>query len=248
MIFDRFKDKVAIIPLEGPIMEGQGMSIFSTLMRSSISKVEDYLKRVENNDKYKGLILDINSPGGSPYKSKKLANKVEKLKIFKVARVGEYCTSGAYWVASACDRIVADELSNVGGIGTISIRPDFSNFLENLGIKMDIEGKGKYKDQGLPFSKVTEEERERREQVIEEINDMFVEYIKRRRKIDSSSEALEGKVFLGREAKKKGLVDNIGDIDTAIKLLEHETGFKNLVLKDFRKELEKGHSLLDLLR
>lgn len=248
MIFDRFKDKLAILPLEGPIMEGQGPSIFPSFMQSSISRAEEYLDEINKNKRYKGLILEINSPGGSPYKSKRLAQKVEKLDLYKVARIKEQGTSGAYWIAAACDKIVADELSNVGSIGTISVRPDFSEFLKNLGIKMDIEEKGKFKGQGMPFSEISEEEKERRKEVLEEINEMFKDYIKRKRNVNEEGDVLEGKVFLGREAKNVGLIDYLGDRDKAIEVFEQETGMRDLTIKDFKKEIEKGPSILDLFR
>lgn len=247
MIFDWFKDKVAVIPIEGNISGSQGMGLLPNMMQSSVSKAEDYLEKVRENDKYKGLILEINSPGGSPYKSKKLADMIDKLNVFKVAVIEEQAASGAYWIASACDMIVSDDLSNVGGVGTISIRPDFSDMMDKLGIKMDVEGRGKFKDEGLPFSHPSEEEKEHREDVVEEINEMFKEYIKKNREI-KDEDVFESKVYLGREAKKAGLVDHLGDRDTALRLFENRTGIKKYKVKDFRKEMEKGPSLLSLLR
>jgi len=248
MIFDWFKDKVAILPLEGPITESQGMGLFPSFMQSSISRMEEYLEEIEEDKKYKGLILEINSPGGSPYKSRQLARKISNLNIFKVALIEEQGTSGAYWIANSCDVIVADELSSVGGIGTISIRPDFTDFLDKFGIKMDVQEEGKYKDEGMPFSKVTEEEKEHRKKMIKEINDMFKRYIKSKRDINKGSEAFEGKVFLGTKAKKEGLVDYLGGRNKSLQILQKRTGLKDFVVKDFKEEINKRPSLLDLLR
>lgn len=248
MIFDWFKDKVAILPLQGQITESQGMGLFPSFMQSSISKMEEYLDEIEEDKKYKGLILEINSPGGSPYKSRQFAKKISNMNIFKIALIEEQGTSGAYWIANACDVIVADELSSVGGIGTISIRPDLTDFLEKFGIKMDVQEEGKYKDEGMPFSKVTEEEKEHRQEMIKEINDMFKRYIKSKRNISEDSEALEGKVFLGTEAKEEGLVDHLGDRNKALKIFQKRTGVRDYKVKDFKEELEKGPSILDLFR
>lgn len=247
MIFDWFKDKIAIIPIKGPIMEGQG-GLLGSLGGSSVSQAENILEKIADKSRYKALILEINSPGGSPYKSRNLARKIERLDLFKVALIEEQCASGGYWIASSCDVIVADELSSVGGVGTISIRPDFSDLLDRLGIKFDIQSEGEFKKEGMPFSKMTEEGKEHRKEMVSETNNIFKEQIKKRRGIDEESEVFEGKVFLGREAKKVDLVDYLGDKKKAVKIVEKNLGSKDLKVKDFSEEMRRGPSLLDLIR
>ena len=247
MIFDWFKDKIAIIPIKGPIMEGQG-GLLGSLGGSSVSQAENILEKIADKSRYKALILEINSPGGSPYKSRNLARKIERLDLFKVALIEEQCASGGYWIASSCDVIVADELSSVGGVGTISIRPDFSDLLDRLGIKFDIQSEGEFKKEGMPFSKMTEEGKEHRKEMVSETNNIFKEQIKKRRGIDEGSEVFEGKVFLGREAKEVGLVDYLGDKKMAVKIVEKKLGSKDLKIKDFSEEMRRGPSLFDLIR
>ncbi|MEF8835390.1 MAG: S49 family peptidase [Candidatus Thermoplasmatota archaeon] len=247
MIFDWFKDKIAIIPVEGPIIGGQG-GLLGSFGASSVDQAETYLEKIEDSSRYKGLILEINSPGGSPYKSRNFARMIERLDMYKVALIEEHGTSGAYWVSSSCDEIVADELSSVGGVGTISIRPDFSDFLDRLGINFDIQSEGKYKDEGMPFSKISEDGKEHRQEMVSEINDLFKEQIKKRRNISEESEVFEGKVYLGKEAKKVGLIDHLGGREEAIKLVQDRTGRTDLKIKDFGEEMRQGPSLLDLIR
>jgi len=206
------------------------------------------LEKIADKSRYKALILEINSPGGSPYKSRNLARKIERLDLFKVALIEEQCASGGYWIASNCDVIVADELSSVGGVGTISIRPDFSDLLDRLGIKFDIQSEGEFKKEGMPFSKMTEKGKEHRKEMVSEINKIFKEQIKKKRGIDEESEVFEGKVFLGREAKEVGLVDYLGDKKMAVKIVEKNLGSKDLKIKDFSEEMRRGPSLLDLIR
>jgi len=247
MVFDWFKDKIAVIPLEGPIMEGK-IGLFPSLTKSSLEQAEEYLEKIKKDKHYKGLILEINSPGGSPYKSKQLARKIASLNMFKVALIQKQGTSGAYWVASVCDKIVADELSTIGGIGTISIRPDLTDFLEKLGIDIDVQEEGKFKGEGMPFSEMTEEEKRHRKKMVKDMNQIFKKQIKNRRDIKRGSEVFEGKVFLGTEAKKVGLVDYLGDRETARKVFEKNTGIIGLKMKDFGEAMRRGPSLLDLIR
>lgn len=247
MVFGWFKDKVAIVPVEGPIMGGQG-GLFGSFSSSSLDQAETYLKKIDDKSRYKALILEINSPGGSPYKSRSFARLVERLDMYKVALIKEQGASGAYWVASSCDEIVAEELSSVGGVGTISVRPDFSDFLDRMGINFDIQSEGKYKDEGMPFSRMTEEGKEHRKEMVSEINEIFKEQIKRRRNIAEGSEVFEGKVYLGKDAKEVGLVDYIGGREEAMKLIEKRTGGSDFKIKDFGKDMRKGPSLLDFIR
>jgi len=247
MIFNWFKDKIAIIPIKGPITEGQG-GLLGSLGTSSVSQAEELLEKIADKSRYKALILEINSPGGSPYKSRNLARKIERLDLFKVALIEEQCASGGYWIASSCDVIVADELSSVGGVGTISIRPDFSDLLDRLGIDLDIHSEGEFKKEGMPFSKMTEEGKEHRKKMVSEINEVFKEQIKKRRNIEEDSEVFEGKVYLGKEAKKVGLVDQLGDKETALEIVKKRVDSKDLKIKDFSEEMRGGPSLLDLIR
>ena len=80
----------------------------------------------------------LNSPGGTPFASKEIAMSIENMDKPAIAWVREYAASGAYWIASACDEIVADELSTVGSIGAMSIRPDISELM-----KIMASGRGK---------------------------------------------------------------------------------------------------------
>ena len=247
MIFGWFKDKIAIVPVEGPIMGGQS-GLFGSFGASSVDQVEDILKKIDDDSRYKALILEINSPGGSPYKSRNFARIIENMDLYKVALIQEQGASGAYWIAASCDEIMADELSSIGGVGTISIRPDFSDFLDRLGIKFDIQSEGKYKDEGMPFSKMTEEGKEHRKQMVSEINEIFKEQVKERRNIAEDSEVFEGKVYLGKEAKDVGLIDHLGGRQRALRLVENRLGRKDLKIKDFSEELKRGPSLLDFIR
>lgn len=247
MILGWFKDKVAVLPLEGPIMEGSG-GLMTPFGSSSMGKVEDYLEKIKSKSKYKALILKINSPGGSPYKSKKMAELVKSLDIFKIALIEEKCTSGAYWIASSCDYVLADELSSIGGVGTISVRPDFSDLLDKLGINFDIQSEGKFKDEGMPFSKMSEEGKQHRKEMVKEINDVFKEQIKNRRDISEDSDVFEGQVFLGKEAERKKLVDELGNKDRALEIAKNALNEENVKIKDFSDEIKKGPSLLDVIR
>lgn len=248
MLFKRFKNKLAIIPLNGPIMGG-GQSLFSPVStQSSVEQVKSFLKEIKNRKRYRGLVLEINSPGGSPFLSKELGELVEGLDVYTVANVKEVCASGGYWVACSCDEIVGDELSTVGGVGTLSVRPDFSDFLDKLGVDFDVKSAGKFKEFGLPFSEPSREEEEQREKVLDKVNELFRKQVRESRDIDEDKDVLEGKVYLGEEAEELGLVDCLGDREKAIEVCERGCGYRDLAVVDFGEKMRKGPSLLDFIR
>ncbi len=248
MLWDKFKNKLAVVPLEGTIMGG-GQSMFSPLpSQSPIEKAKSILEKISDKKRYRGLVLVINSPGGSPFLSKELGDLVEDLDLYSVACIKEIGASGGYWVACSCDEIVCDELSTVGGVGTLSIRPDLSDFLEELGIDLDVKSEGRFKEFGLPFLEPSEEEENQRERVLEEINNKFKQHVMESRGLSGDEEVFEGKVYLGEEAKEEGLVDYLGDKDKAIDVCVEGTGYSDLKTVDYKKKMREGPSLLELIR
>lgn len=248
MLFKRFRNKLAIVPLEGPIMGG-GQSFVSPLpTQSPIEKVKSILEDIKDKKRYRALVLEINSPGGSPFLSKEIGELIESLDLYCVANVKEVCASGGYWVACSCDEIVCDKLSTVGGVGILSIRPDLSNFLEDLGIDIDVKSEGRFKEFGLPFSEPSSEEEEQREEVLEKVNEMFRQHVMESRGLSGDEEVFEGKMYLGEEAKERSLVDYLGDREKAISVCEEGSGYKDLTVIDFGEKMREGPSLLDLLR
>ena len=144
--------------------------------------------------------------------------------------------SGAYWLACAAEKIFAMRTSIVGSIGVISMSPDFSEFLENIGIKMRINKIGKYKDINSPFRTMTDEESKIYNGIMNDIYLAFRDQVKIRRnftdeKMDSIATGL---VFSAEQAKENGLIDGIGNMDTVMDQFKERTGagsIKNLTPK-----------------
>ncbi|HCJ66328.1 MAG TPA: signal peptide peptidase SppA, partial [Elusimicrobia bacterium] len=135
------KGKIAIIPIKGTIVSESGF-IFPIPLPIKIggtvsTEVIEFLEEVEKNKKIKAVILEIDSPGGTPYPCKEIATKVKNFSKPVIAWVKESATSGAYWIASGCKKIIADQLSIIGSIGVTSLRPDFTELLKKFGIDID---------------------------------------------------------------------------------------------------------------
>lgn len=190
----------------------------------------------------RALIFEINSPGGAVVPSKEIAEAVGRTKIKTVAWVRDLAASGGYWIASACDRIVADEMSGVGSIGVISAFLEFSELLKKYGVGYEGFKSGEYKDMGIPFRKPSVKERKVVQEHIDNIHDRFVSAVAENRGLakDKISKLATGKLYLGSEALKLGLVDRLGGREEAIGQCEKIGRFKHLFVadvEDFREEL-----------
>jgi len=228
--------RIAIIPIEGSI-GGVGFPFLTQMMERNLSRIEKCLEQVRKK-RIKAVILKINSPGGKAYPCKRLVERIKQIKKFKVAQIEEIGTSGAYWIASWCDVILADDFSLVGGIGAASIKLDLSEFMRKFGINFSSISSGKYKELGSPFRPSTEEERKIREQHLNLITRAFIEDIKKRRKLRSEEDILQGRVYQGREAKEGGLIDDLGGEEKAIELCRQRTGARRIL--NFREKMERG--------
>ena len=232
------KGSIAIIPIKGMIASEE--SVFG-LMAASTVLIKD-IEEAENKRKIKAVIFEINSPGGTPFASKEIATCIENMDKPAIAWVREYAASGAYWIASACDEIVADELSTVGSIGAMSIRPDIGELMKKFGIDIETLRTGRYKGMGLPYEKLTEEERELMKKELDEIQDNFLNAVAKNRKLDDAKmkELSTAKVYLGREAKEMGLIDHLGGKELAIRIAKERSGIKKEKIIDYGERKRKG--------
>ena len=228
----------AIIPVKGTITaEGSFFGLVST-SSDILWAIEDAEKR----KKIKGVIFEINSPGGTPFAAKEVAMRIKTMEKPTIAWIREYATSGAYWIASACDEIVADELSTVGSIGVMSIRPDIGELLKKFGIDVETLKTGIYKGLGLPYEKPTEEERALLTKELDEIKNVFLTAIAENRRLNEATveELATAKVYLGREAKDLGLVDHLGGREEAVKSAKERSGVKREKLLNYGERRRRG--------
>tara|TARA_Y100000310_G_scaffold344346_2_gene456609 strand:+ start:11920 stop:12819 length:900 start_codon:yes stop_codon:yes gene_type:complete len=212
-------DKIAIVPIKGTILGSDSTSFLTTNAVLS-QDIVTLLKEAEKNNNVKGIVLAINSPGGTVLASKEIVEAIKGTEKPTVAWIREIGTSGAYWAASASDAIVADELSLTGSIGVISTLLEFSDLFEEYGVTYEGLKTGKYKDIGSPYKKMTEEERVLLLKKLDLIHDYFVEDVSKNRNLPlrEVEDFSNGIYYLGIEAKELGLVDYLGGKELAINI------------------------------
>lgn len=168
-----------------------------------------------------GVILRINSPGGSPVQAglindeiKRLREKYPEKPVYAV--VEEVCASGGYYVAVAADKIYVDKASLVGSIGVVMNGFGFTGTMEKLGVERRLITAGENKGFLDPFSEADPYQTEFAKQMAEEIHRQFIEVVKQGRgnKLSQNPELFSGLVWTGAKSVELGLADELGSIDT----------------------------------
>jgi len=229
-------NQIVIIPITGTITTELTSSLIQQKETSSTA-ILNYLDLAQRNPNVKGVLLEINSPGGTVVASKEIADKVKQMNKPVVSYIREIGTSGAYWIASSSSVIVADPLSITGSIGVIGSYLEFSELLEKYGVTYQRLVSGSYKDTGSPFKELTEEEKKILQSKIDLIHLRFVTDVSKNRNlpIEKVKELSTGMFYLGAEAKYYGLIDEVGNEETAINILKEKAGIKEAKLVRYQQ-------------
>jgi signal peptide peptidase SppA len=170
------------------------------------------------------LLLDIESPGGSPVQSDLIASRIRRLaeekKVRVVAVIGEVGASGGYWLACAADEIVANPMSVVGSIGVIGGGFGLGAALSRLGVQRRLYTAGKNKARLDPFSPEKPDDEKFVRALMADLHERFKSWVRARRpgKLPADEEAVfDGGWMLGERALTMGLVDRLGDLDAEVR-------------------------------
>ncbi|MBZ9661714.1 signal peptide peptidase SppA [Mesorhizobium sp. ESP-6-4] len=192
-------------------------------VEGTITEDEELLKRLESirkSPEVKGVILSIDSPGGTTVGGESTFDAVRKLAGDKpvVAEVGTLAASAGYMIASAADHIVARKTSIVGSIGVLIQYPDVSGLMDKLGIKLEEVKSSPLKASPSPFKPTNDDERAMVRKLILDSYDWFVGIVADRRKMthEQALALADGSIFTGRQALANHLVDAVGGEQEAI--------------------------------
>lgn len=228
------EDGVAVIPIHGTVAK----KLYGLEALSGGETTIDWGRKINEaleDPNVTGIVLDIDSPGGTVDGTKELADFIFNSRGKKpiVAYANGTMASAAYWLGSAAEKIVAYDTSQVGSIGVIISHRDFSKAEEAAGIKTTHIYAGKYKAMGSPYEPLNEESREYIQGKVDYYYTMFVDAVAQHRRTDSKTvieKMAEGRVFIGSQAQEVGLVDVIGNLATAINLAKE--GGTNVTVKE----------------
>ena len=182
------------------------------------------LKELSETKGVKAIVLDINSPGGSVGAVQELYSQIQRVRAEKhipiVALFGDISASGGYYIAAACDQIVAHPGTLTGSIGVIFSVSNMEELFKKIGYKQDPIKSGKHKDIGSPARPMTAEERKIMQDLIDDAYDQFLTAVANGRKLPKETvrPLADGRIFSGNQALTLHLVDKLGDSTDAIEL------------------------------
>lgn len=214
-------DTVAIIPLQGEIGYGSTNSSDSVVTPEMI---QNSISQAESDSSVSSIVIDVNSPGGSPVASEEIMNSIKSRKKPVVVWISDVGASGAYLASSSADKIIASPSSMVGSIGVIMQITDLSKYYQENGINISSIKAGQYKDMGADYQPLTATERNMLQGMVNQDYDHFIDIVSTNRHLDKNyTESIaQGKIYTGTQAKNLKLVDETGGktvaLDEAAKL------------------------------
>ena len=213
---EKEKDKIAVIYAEGTINYFEDSKKINEIITPE--KIQKELAIAEKSDDIKGVVIRVNSPGGSALASDIIYNSIKNLTKPVYISMGGVAASGGYYISAAGDKIYADKETLTGSIGVITMIPNISELLKKAEINYSVISKGKYSDMGSLVRDLTEDEKDKIRASSLKVYEEFVDRVAEGRNMTREEvlKSAEGRVWLGEEAKKIGLVDEIGGIEKAV--------------------------------
>ena len=204
-------EHTALIDIQGIIASGE---------QARADYVTASLRAAYEDNNTAGIIIRINSPGGSPVQAGHVNDEINRLKneypdIPVFAVIGDLCASGGYYIAVAADRIYADKASLVGSIGVKMAGFGFVDALNKLGIERRIYHAGDHKAFLDPFSPERREDLEHLDRLLDDVYRQFVETVREGRgdRLSDDDRIFSGLIWTGEQSVELGLVDELGNTD-----------------------------------
>ena len=227
------KDKILLVDISGVISsKEQGRGLFGE-RASMVSRVREELEKASKDERVRGVILRLNTPGGTITASDIIYQEIKRFKRERnlpvVACMMELATSGGYYVATAADTIVAHPTTVTGSLGAIAIKFNAEGLMEKIGIEDETIMAGDKKDLFSPLRPLTEEERVIIQDMLNEFHQRFISLIAENRKtlsLEQVKPLADGRVYTADQALKNGLVDEVGYLDDVIEMVKGKAGLE----------------------
>ena len=198
------------------------------------------LRRLQENEDVKAVVLRVNSPGGSAYGSEQIWHALNKLKQEKpvIVSMGDYAASGGYYISCNADTIVAEPTTITGSIGIYGQVPNVKGLTDKLGITFDVVKTNPHADFGITTRPMNEKEKQLMQTYIEKGYELFITRCSEGRHINKTNmeQIAQGRVWSGIAAKELGLIDELGGLDKAIEIAATKAKIDNYTLINYPKK------------
>ncbi|HXF75368.1 MAG TPA: signal peptide peptidase SppA [Methylomirabilota bacterium] len=209
--------------------EGVGVLQIEGTIDDSESVLSE-LKRLKEMPWVKAIVVRIDSPGGAVAPTQEIFEEIQKSKKQKpfIASLGGMATSGGYYIAAACDKIVANPGTLTGSIGVIMQLGNVEELMKKIGVKGINIKSGPNKDIGSPFQPLSPEGKQILQGLVDNVYNQFVAAVAKGRGMDEAQvrRLADGRVYSGAQAKELGLIDQFGTLQEAIELAARRVGIE----------------------
>jgi protease-4 len=237
--------KIAVVFAEGEINDSKS--------DDGIVGGEAYVKmlqKIEKDDEVKGVVLRVNSPGGSAFASEQIYHQLKKLKLKKpiVVSMGDYAASGGYYISAMADKVIAQPNTITGSIGIFGLVPNLRKALnDKVGITFDEVTTAKHANFFNTTNDWDDVELKRVQQNVENGYYIFLDRVATGRKMDTAAvnKIARGRVWTGQDAKNIGLVDELGGLELAIQRVKEIAKIKEAQVVNYPEEKTMFESIKD---
>jgi capsid assembly protease len=239
---------IAVIPIRGILTHRANW--ISSLFGTSIDRLTSQFRRALSDASVRGIVFDVDSPGGSVDGIQELADEIYRSRSRKksVAVANGLAASAAYWLAAAAGELAVTPSGQVGSIGVFAAHEDLSKALEQEGVKVTLVSAGKFKTDGNPFEPLSNSGRSDMQSKVNAFYEMFVKSVARGRSFGATeieSRFGRGRMILAKDAMARGMADRVATLDETIAKIDSGRAqdnrpaaarFRNIEL--MRRELE----------
>ena len=215
-------DKILLIAVEGMISDKPKKGFWGE-SSSLVEQVVVQLNKAQKDRQIKAVLFKINSPGGTITASDILYHEINSYGAKTGNKVTvcmmDVAASGAYYISLPAEMIMAHPTTVTGSIGVISLQPKLKGLMDKVGLAIDVQKTGKYKDMGSPYRESADEEKKLLQKAMDGFGKRFIDLVQKHRKLSAPAlaEVSTARIFLAEEALKTGLIDKVGYISDAIK-------------------------------
>jgi protease-4 len=239
-------EKILLIDIDGPISNRPKKTLVGFRSDTGmVDRIREILKKAEKDKNIKGILLRVNSPGGTVTSSDIIYHEIksfkERFKVKVYVSVIDVAASGGYYVALAGDSIMVHPTSLVGSIGVLALKLNLEGLMDKVGVEWEVVKSSQKKDFMSPFRPLTKEERVLFQETIDRYYDRFVDLVVLNRDgldVKEVRALADGRVYNARQALNNHLVDSIGYLKDLVELAKKELDQPDLKVVTYSRPRE----------
>lgn len=244
--------KILLIDINGPIDDEAPFAdqLFGVEPLGMVARMREVLDRAREDEEVQGLLLRIDSPGGTATASEQIYTEIlrfkQERKVPVLAQLLSMATSGGYYIAMAADAVIAHPTAVTGSIGVVYSSVSFAGLMDKLGIENQTIKAGEYKDMGSPLGRLSSDERAQLQAIVDDLHLRFRTIVERGRPDLTPArvrELADGRIYSAPQAVENGLVDRLGTLHDSVRELERRMSVREARVVGYHRPREVRRNL-----